>query len=144
MREILFRAKPLYPEHCYNIDENGWIYGSLVHQRDFYGTQVDHYLIVDGDTTEDNSIGYSYMVHVGTIGQFTGLHDVNGTKIFEGDIHGMPGWVVTYVADANESFGMNAGWYVQRDNFESWMQLECHEEHRIIGNIHDNPELMER
>lgn len=37
---------------------------------------------------------------------------------------------------------MNAGWYIQRDNFESWMELENCEVHNIIGNIHDNPELL--
>ncbi len=78
-----------------------------------------------------------------TVGQFTGLIDCHGKRIFEGDIHGMPGWIVTYCADVNEGEGMNAGWYVQRDDWESWMPLENHSEHVVIGNIHDNPELME-
>jgi hypothetical protein len=137
MRDYLFRGKT----------EHGlWVYGSLIHVGDFCcilgkddGTDYN-YPYLDGDLGCID--GYATPVSPETVGQWTGLTDIYGQRIFEGDIHGMPGWVVTYCADVNEGIGMNAGWYVQRDNFESWMELENHTEHRIIGNIHDNPDLL--
>ena len=73
--------------------------------------------------------------------QYTGLKDCNGKEIYEGDIDKY-GYVVTYVADTNESLGMNCGWYLQRNDFESWSPLECDSnEIEIIGNIFETPRL---
>ena len=77
--------------------------------------------------------------------QFTGLKDKNGKEIYEGDI--INGLVVTYLGDSNAGLGMNAGWYLQRDDFESWVELECRcneneNNYEIIGNIYENPELL--
>ena len=126
MRDILFRGK--------RRDNGEWVYGNYIHTPNV--TFI--YDVYETDSSHD-----WYEVDPATVGQFTGLTDCYGKKIFEGDIHGMPGWIVTYCADVNEGEGMNAGWYVQRDNWESWMPLENHSEHKIIGNIHDNPELLE-
>ena len=69
--------------------------------------------------------------------QYTGLKDKNGKKIFEGDIDRC-GYTVTYIdgQDSN-NLGMNVGFYTQRDDFESWAQMEVGEEYEIIGNIHE-------
>ena len=73
--------------------------------------------------------------------QYTGLKDCNGKEIYEGDIDKY-GYVVTYVADINESLGMNCGWYLQRNDFESWYELKCDsEEIEIVGNIFETPKL---
>ena len=66
-----------------------------------------------------------------------GFPDKNGKEIFEGDIDAF-GYVVTYSADLNAGLGMNAGWYIQRDNFESWSELECDENFEVAGNIFEN------
>jgi len=71
--------------------------------------------------------------------QYVGFDDMNGAKIFEGDID-QYGWVITYVADLHEGLGMEAGWYSQRDDFESWANLECNHDTKIIGNVFENLE----
>ena len=121
--------------------------GGIVHQTDFYGDIIDEYRIVDGTSTEDNDIGYNYKVIPETVGQFTGLFDKNGKKIFEGDI----------VRDSTgHEFGhvefSNGFWRVFNDDVEEFLsnwarhayskKLGQYIKAEIIGNIHDNPELL--
>lgn len=73
MREILFRAK--------RIDNGEWVYGQyayLLNARTEDGEPIKH-MIVDGTP-------FGQTVDPSTIGQYTGLTDKNGKKIFEGDI----------------------------------------------------------
>jgi hypothetical protein len=74
--------------------------------------------------------------------QFTGLMDINGKEIYEGDITKY-GYVITYVdGSKGEDLGMNIGFYEQRDNFESWSMLEGGAEYEIIGNIYENKNML--
>lgn len=135
MREILFRGK--------RVDNGEWVEGYLFR----FGTDTDFeetYILGELDHRETiyDIWKCAEKVDPDTIGQFTGLLDKNGKKIFEGDIIDLPHWYVAYAGDLRESTGMNAGWYVQRDGFESWTELECTEDNEVIGNIHDNPELL--
>lgn len=141
MREILFRGK--------RKDNAKWIYGSLLYDYE----QAEGYI---AENFEDKS-AYVYEVILETIGQYTGLTDKNGTKIFEGDILESP-----IGRKAVVSFGTYKPWSTKdSDDFECWKltlitndegetKLECGlgkhctEYMRIIGNIHDNPELLKR
>ena len=124
MREILFRGKRL---------NNGkWVEGYFFRQ---YGSNE----II----TADNELYYHVLPE--TVGQYTGLKDKNGTRIFEGDIlsahfdDAFPdeetrGWVCWH----------DYGWHIRigahLDTLESdWVSHYF----EIIGNIHDNPELLE-
>jgi len=71
--------------------------------------------------------------------EYVGFKDKNKKDIYEGDIDSS-GYVVTYLANLQGGLGMNAGLYLQRDNFESWSELECNNDIEIIGNIFENPE----
>ena len=86
------------------------------------------------------------MVHVDpeTIGEFTGAYDSKGNRIFEGDVIDIPRWVVSYSTGMACFKGMQVGWYTQRDNWTSWSALENTDDCTVIGNIYDNPELLER
>ena len=123
MREILYRAK------C--PDSNKWVYGAYIPQwgeiATFDADGQDCTIPVDGDT----------------VGQYTGLKDRNGKRIFEGDIvlkrtyHGKKPFPVSY-CDGMFHCGFGGGsstpshGYTLADN-----QIE------VIGNIYDNPELLE-
>lgn len=139
MRDILFRGKRLDKK-----DE--WVEGGIVHQTDFYGDSVDRHYIIDGTDTDDN-IGPAYRVHPDTIGQYTGLTDRNGKRIFGGDIikaaDASPEYSLVVIRD--EGYGFFNDYYFGGEWYDTepicgvdWFLCD-----EIIGNIHDNPELLE-
>ena len=137
MREIKFRGK--------RVDNGEWVYGSLlISEHQEKNLEPLHYFICPLDK------GY-HRVIPDTVGQFTGLHDKNGKEICEGDIVTYPdgdggyeycdeiinSGVVTwsnislcYFATNNNTAEFPATW-------------EYIEEIQVIGNIHDNPELLD-
>lgn len=136
MREIMFRGK--------YIQDGEWTYGSLVTCE--AGTFIFQERDIMKGLDVDGWLNGCRMIEVipETVGQWTGLCDKNGVKIFEGDVVDCPCYTVSYVADVNESKGMIAGWCIQRHNFEGWGYLECDDDHVVLGNPWDNPELMKR
>lgn len=73
--------------------------------------------------------------------EYIGIKDTNEVKMFENDID-ISGWAVTYCGDQEAGLGMNVGWYLQRDDFESWIELDSRinangDNYEIIGNIHE-------
>ena len=137
-REILFRAK------CSGV----WRYGSHVHFdkkpiHDCYNAKYRDFIVVNGVYGEN----HYPITELSSIGQYTGLKDKNGKKIFDGDIldytvfdvfgeeHQCKG-VVKWVDDClicDSSDGFNGFAWVVKQSIE----LD------VIGNITDNPELME-
>lgn len=129
MREILFRGKR---------EDNGeWVYG-------YYYTQIithagnrksrDHFM-----RTEQN---IRYEVDPDTIGQYTGLQDKNGVKVFEGDIisayNGRIKGPVIF-DKRGLAFGVPNG---PNEIYQFSMNFLESKDIKVIGNIHDNPELL--
>lgn len=132
MREILFRGRRSW-------GNKDWVEGDLLHG---YSNHVSITKRLKGIET--------WQVDPETVGQYTGLCDKNGKKIFEGDIvqyelHGIRNRaVIKYGAPKEESFCY--GWYLDDNNgntafllCKNWIKgYNC----QVIGNIHDNPDLL--
>ena len=135
MREILFRAK--------RIDNEEWIYGYIVKLGRERLSDPERYGICNKIITIDGS-GVCYNLKVyeiipETVGQYTGLTDKNSKKIFEGDI-------VTAYFQSNRSkqkFSVifeNGTFLFDNDHVKVPVNdIYCL---KIIGNIHDNSELL--
>jgi hypothetical protein len=118
MREILFRAKLMF-------NRGIWVYGDFTTVVGYFPKIISH----------DN--GEMCEVILETVGQYIGLLDKNGTKIFEGDI----------VRDAETSdvgkifFDKYAAMFVI--GFENTIaDFNASYSFEVIGNIYDNPELI--
>lgn len=140
MREILFRGKvigrnqwvyghyfvsPLTDENSGEPPQSGWCFLSGIGCK-------PHHIIVQ------NSVAFS--VDPDTVGQYTGLNDKNGTRIFEGDIvecydYGGVKLCVSVVEYYGGGFAPFA--------FPNWEEDKTPEKSKIIGNIFDNPDIIE-
>jgi uncharacterized phage protein (TIGR01671 family) len=132
MREIKFRGK--------RVDNGEWAFG-------YYWSNEcgNHFIRVTKEQDGETIVLYDVEVDPETIGQYTGLKDKNGKEIYKGDLlfavdiyeklkgfvsWWLDRWVLTYKVEQTE----------QLQN-QSLMIIADHTE--IIGNIHDNPELLE-
>ncbi len=140
MREILFRGK--------RIEDGQWVEGHY-HFANWYLPPsmeiVDrtHYILQIGHGDADN-------IDPETVGQFTGLTDKNGKKIFEGDICRFREWNkgemcwIGKVHFEHQQFMISGVPNKECETmFELCMSRFIPENIEVIGNIHDNPELLE-
>lgn len=124
MREILFRGKRIF--------NSKWVEGFMYSQHFPLEFRDDFYIrCYDTD----------YLVIPETVGQYTGLTDNNGRKIFEGDILTIENEGVYAAIKYNES---NAAFYVEDEDHEDYLGEAWETDVVIIGNIHDNPELLQK
>lgn len=131
-----------YRGRCIGDDDvYGWVEGYYVHLKDIWKKREVH-RIYNGFAECDCGEFYEdyYEVDPETVGQFTGVLDKNGKKIFEGDIlrfHGMSNYPVFWDADYC-AFG--SCYYSDFEILSHYNRNKI----EIIGNIHDNPELLEQ
>lgn len=140
-RDIIFRAK------CFG----NWRYGSYVHfvkkpTNSRCNINYKDFII----TNEDNGEHYFPISDLSSLGQYTGLKDKNGKQIFEGDI-------LEYIGERKDNMnkvyhrkvvfhkGMFALLSKELPAYSA-LNYHCMEDGRsawsVIGNIHDNPELI--
>ena len=156
MREILFRGK--------RIDNGEWVEGSLINDgRCFIAI---HPSLAFGPTSKDEINGETlwgfypfFEVDPSTVGQYTGKRDKNGKngkKIFEGDIirfnyDGAVGIVRfgEYMSPSDPNLTRHIGYYVDWQGKEKdFLRVDLYywasrSDVEVVGNIHDNPELLE-
>jgi uncharacterized phage protein (TIGR01671 family) len=146
MKDIIFRGK--------EIKTGEWIFGSY--------SKIKATGLTDARTTIDND-EFLHDVSPETVGQYTGLKDKNGVKIFEGDIILSNGEKNRYEVKIGEfsPFLFNAflkemeltadykiiGVYAKSLDNKDIVGEECFipipNKIEVISNIHDNPELLE-
>ena len=138
MRDIIFRGK--------RIDNGEWVYGFLL----FDAEQNEAYI---AEYFEDKA-AYLKKVIPETVGQYTGLKDINGKMIFEGDIVKEEYEVfvsarvkekrvrIGYVEYESNSLCCRYYAYFWNDKKKWRGNFAIHCGCEIIGNIHDNPELL--
>jgi uncharacterized phage protein (TIGR01671 family) len=125
-REILFRGK--------RVRDGEWVYGYYANCRLPRGRlyNTGHYIIKYPDSY--------YEIYTSTLGQYTGLKDRNGKRIFEGDV----------LFDPHPSIKKHytviweGGTFYRRTSNGHYLSFTVLNsiDFEVIGNIHDNPELL--
>ncbi len=141
MNECLFRGK--------RKDNGAWVEGNLItSEKDDAETYIGYLFDVRNGVIEDFDI---VEVIPETVGMWTGLTDKNGIRVFEGDIVRSDNYIGVvklgyYTADGVKHIGFYTKWvsgvnykHIRRD-LVYWVQGN---NAVVIGNIHDNPELLE-
>lgn len=138
MREILFRGKRL---------NNGeWVTGKMYR----IARDLNPFIMLE------DKHGCSYEVDEETVGQYTGLKDKHGKRIFEGDIlhiakiaDGIGGYYqppLDYPVNVVVKWDLCAWmWETLCDDkrYITFPDAWCHYECEVIDNVHDNPELLD-
>lgn len=142
MRPIEFRAKAKDPKNCNCVEDSGFVFGGIA----FDGCTNDTYI------TRWNSFGLGFIENVevdsATVGQFTGLTDKNGTRIYDGDIVATKYGRLCIVEwfDSPQYQGWDLRSILNAKNIRlrapSEIDLWQSENLEIVGNIHDNPKML--
>lgn len=136
MRTIKFRGK--------RVDNGEWVYGDLYQEKHPYKNEIKEVMIVEyrpdlrlvSGAPSNNH--WWREVDPLTIGQFTGLTDKNGKEIYEGDVYTDKTKRKYLIVFRNGSFLKDNGhsrFEINESEIRAWGG-------EIIGNIHDNPELL--
>ena len=135
MREILFRGQTRKKGEKVRLDgspiDSNWVYGGI-----FPNNKGGDFAII---YQQEQKIE-KFTVYADKVGQYTGLLDKNGKKIFEGD--------AVWFSDEKERGvvcfdEIGACFSVRFDTFDAAFDHLYSNELEIIGNVYDNPELME-
>ena len=129
MREIKFRGR----------DTNGdWHYGDLLrYVRDSYDM-----IIPAGHANSDDLYDDVVCVDYDTVGQFTGIKDISGAEIYEGDIITFKDCETDEYVPGAVGQSVEGTWWVECAEFRVPLWNVC-KTALILSNIYDSPELLE-
>ena len=130
MRTIKFRGK------CCHSD--AWAYGNLVDYGEEECPEIQGFDVFG----EGRDVWQEIDVERGTVGEFTGLYDKNGKEIYEGDILKVRG--TRERIEVRFVRGVFAFLWNGNLDDEAPINAPTQEWAEVIGNIHDNPELLKR
>ena len=154
-REILYRGKATNRDIGYHRTgyKNGdWVYGLVTR---LYGEYFENLPAEMTNTTGVSGIEVDYK----TIGQYTGLTDKNGVKIFEGDI--LKGFGYPFYSDGELNYFAEVIWFDNSpafgislfknsesnvrgvsDGLSYYLEDFNSDDYEVIGNVFDNPEIL--
>lgn len=138
-RKIKFRAKHIHVMPCNEHLNGTWVYGYLA--DDIYIHSPD----LEGE----------FLIDPNTVGQYIGIKDTNGKEIFEGDIIQRDIWEEKIIGEIAWGDMVGAGFYLkvkQKNGIGFYPMTKGRSDDDdgemcndiILGNIHDNPELLKR
>jgi uncharacterized phage protein (TIGR01671 family) len=130
MIEIIFRGK--------RVDNGEWVEGNLVCLKNLEDQPYQCFIISQLSYLEYGEFDEMYQVFPEMVGQFTGMTDKNGKRIFDGDIVKATG--------TNDHIGyvtFECGKFITRCTCHPKSVCDIHPPiEELIGNIHDNGELL--
>lgn len=133
MREYLFHGK--------RVDNGEWVEGYYVKAEKLDKSGYEHFII------EEGADGASHLVYPESVGEWTGMNDKNGRKIFEGDI-------VHIDADVKEMFnicdgvvkygwgGFHIGNFAHLSSLHAIAAYDCVLRGKVIGTVFENADLL--
>lgn len=131
MREIIFRGKRL--------DNGKWVNGMICQYHEGISAKIIH------NTFGAYEDGMAYCVDPSTIGQYTGLTDKTGRRIFEGDILRRkvkyPGEIPKHIVEWEDKSLMFVLRQCGKKSYTDFTIMKG-VEWEIIGNVHDNREIL--
>ena len=132
MREILFRAK--------RVDNGEWVKG-------YFWRGVDHIYMIPShvgigyDDKIKHMSAYAVEVEPETVCQYTGITDKNGNRIWENDIVKIGANTLVRWSEKYAGWCLvQRGWMYEHFFGEAIDERDC----EVVGNVFDNPELMEK
>lgn len=154
-RDILFRGK--------RISDGEWVYGHYLEDKRFNSHIIFGFI---NDKMNYNELEImQYEVDPKTVGQYTGMKDRNGTRIFEDDIIEVKSELCsnfgrkptgTFDIHTIKVIWYKTGWGYEQIYNKRWNKhwnlkgdksdiiLECLKYYEVIDNIYDNPELLKQ
>ena len=141
MREILFRGK--------GVLDSKWKYGDLIKSEEKFYIHPQRNLVEVNKFIGNKIVMYEVLPEI--VGQYTGLLDKNGNKIFEGDIiKDIKDNGELLVVEGDTLLGFDFRYIDGEDNaYTTAYDIGLSDDYTylmsavVVGNIHDNPELLE-